>query len=166
MPPSGERPFAPASVDTNISKSSTADGASTLGEFVGSASWTTTPFADRARNNHDEQSSGSDEGLGALLGAIADEVQRFASAVHDGINADFAARVAHARKHLPRHQLAAALAAFAEARNAALASAKQNAAMELQGRKWAAILARGRPRRRTRNGGHRPNSAPPSPKQS
>jgi hypothetical protein len=82
--------------------------------------------------------------LGLLLSAIDDDVHRFASAARDGINADFAARVAYARKHLPRHQLASALRGFAEARKAALALVSRNAAMEIAGRKKAALAARRR----------------------
>jgi hypothetical protein len=84
--------------------------------------------------------------LGLLLSAIDDDVNRFASAARDGINTDFVARVAHARKHLPRHQLAAALRGFAEARKAALTLVSRNAALELAGRKKAALAARRRTR--------------------
>jgi hypothetical protein len=81
-----------------------------------------------------------DTELGALLDAIAEDVQHTAAAVRDGIIADFAARVAHARRYLPRHQLAGALRGFAQARKAALTLARRNARMELQARKKATIL--------------------------
>jgi hypothetical protein len=132
---------------------------SAVGEFIGSARWITTPSTRPARDEHfaptrpipveavgpDEASAeplAPDTELGALLDAIAEDVQHTAAAVRAGIMADFAARVAHARRHLPRQQLAAALRGFAEARKAALALARRNARMELQARKKAAILMR------------------------
>lgn len=88
--------------------------------------------------------------LGALLGVIAEDVHRTASAVRDAIRADFAARIAYARRHLPRSLLAAALHGLAHARSAALALVNQNAALELAARKKAAIAARPRRNRRLR----------------
>lgn len=85
---------------------------------------------------------GEDSELGLLLGAIAVEMHQIAAAVRAGIMADFAARVVDARRCLPRHQLAGALAAIKQARGAALAIASRNAKAELQGRTKAAIAAR------------------------
>jgi hypothetical protein len=82
------------------------------------------------------------DGLGALLASIADDVHHRAAAAHNWVIADFAGRAMHARKHLSRHLLAATLAAIKEARKAALALITQNAALELSGRKKAAIAAR------------------------
>jgi hypothetical protein len=112
-----------------------------LGEFVGSARWVTTGRADPAPSEYEA----GDGELGLLLGAIAEDVHQITAAVRAGILADFAARAAHARRHLPRHQIADALAAIKQARAAALAVAGQNAKAELQGRKKAAIATRRRP---------------------
>jgi hypothetical protein len=92
----------------------------------------------------DEEAPESDSELGALLAAIADEVQDGAAAARGAIMADFGARIAHARKYLRGHQRVAALGALKEGRKAALALVKRNAAQELAGRKRAAIAARRR----------------------
>jgi hypothetical protein len=55
--------------------------------------------------------------------------------------ADFAARVAHARKHLSPHLLAAVLVSFKDQRKAALTAINRNAASELAARKKAAVTA-------------------------
>jgi hypothetical protein len=81
------------------------------------------------------------DGLGALLASIADDVHHRVTAARNGVIADFAGRAMHARKHLSRHLLAATLATIKEARKAALALIAQNAALELSGRKKAAIAA-------------------------
>jgi hypothetical protein len=99
----------------------------------------------------------SDSELGALLAAIADEVQDSATAARGAIMADFGARIAYVRKHLRGHQRAAALGALKEGRKAALAIVKRNAAQELAGRKKAAIAARRRPGAAS---GRRRNHAP------
>jgi hypothetical protein len=131
----------------------------TLGEFLGEKRWLlarypcTGPVDDLGpvRPGTDQGHSSSDQleadpTLGLLLDAIADEVHKIASAARDGIVAEFAARVAHARKCLPRNQLSATLRGLAEARKAALALVKRNAAAELAGRKKAALAARRRAR--------------------
>jgi hypothetical protein len=100
----------------------------------------------------------SDSELGALLAAIADEVQDSAAAARAAIMADFGARIAYVRKHLRGPQRAAALGALKEGRKAALAIVKRNAAQELAGRKKAAIAARGRRPGASRSG--RRNHAP------
>lgn len=68
--------------------------------------------------------------------------------------ADFAARAAHARKHLSPQLLAATLGAIKEQRKAALALVNRNAALELAGRRKAAVAA---------FGGNRPRRDRPSP---
>lgn len=103
-----------------------------------------------------EEAPDLDTDLGAILGAIDDEVEGIATAARGGVMAEFAGRIAYARKHLPRSQIAAAVAALKAARKAALALVKRNAAQERAGRKKAASAGRGRrPRaaggRRTRN---------------
>jgi hypothetical protein len=102
-----------------------------------------------------EEPPESDSELGALLAAIAEDVQESAAGARDGIMADFGARIAYAQKHLPRHLRAAAVGALKEARKAALALVSRNAAQELAGRKKAAIASRGR-RPRAGKGGRKP----------
>jgi hypothetical protein len=87
----------------------------------------------------------SNTDLHSVLAAIADDVQEIAAAARGGIMAEFAGRIADARKRLPRHAAAGAVAMLKEARKAALALVKRNAALELAGRKKAAIQARRRP---------------------
>jgi hypothetical protein len=101
------------------------------------------------------------DGLGALLASIADDVHHHATAARNGVIADFAGRAMHARKHLSRHLLAATLAAIKEARKAALALIAQNAALELSGRKKAAIAAW---RAGSASGGQKRNRNPPDTK--
>jgi len=103
------------------------------------------------------------DGLGALLASIADDVHHHATAARNGVIADFAGRAMHARRHLSRHLLAATLAAIKEARKAALALISRNAAMELAGRKKAAIGAFGTGPRRG-NKGLKPNGTAPTPR--
>jgi hypothetical protein len=65
--------------------------------------------------------------------------------------ADFAARIAYARKHVPRHQLAAAIAAINAMRKAALATINRNAAMELAAKRRLVQMRRKRPLPRKSN---------------
>jgi hypothetical protein len=145
------------------------------GEFRGLARWMTGPYASRTPVRLTDKSpaagidaqgedprDGSDS-LGALLAAIDDDVERHAAAARDGVMTDFAARVAHARKHLSPHLLAAALATIKEQRKAALALIKRNAAMERAGRKKAVIDALGGKGPRRSNKWQNPHGAPPPP---
>jgi hypothetical protein len=95
-----------------------------------------------------EEGSEADPTLGPLLGVIADDVHHIAAAARAGVTADFALRVAHARKYMRGPQLAAALHGIAEARKAALAIIGRDAAAELAARKRIAIEAHTNPRRR------------------
>jgi hypothetical protein len=86
--------------------------------------------------------------LAQILSAIAEEVYRCCAAVCLGIEAQFAARHAFARKTLSKDQMAAALTAITAERQAALAAARQQAQMELFGRSEAAkAFYRRHPRR-------------------
>jgi hypothetical protein len=143
------------------------------GEFVGLARWVTASHSQAFRGEPvaaTRQAASTQEDfaavaeavcgeqdteLGAILGGIAEEVHQIAAAVEAGIMADFAARIAYVRRHLPKPQIAGALAAIKQMRAAALAVAKQNAKTELQGRKKAAIAAH-RPKRRA--AGPNPNN--------
>jgi hypothetical protein len=124
------------------------------GEFVGSARWITCASAPEARQQNLEPerpsapvgiaAEGEDptepnSDLGLLLAAITDDVQGRAAAARDGVRADFAGRITYARKHLSPDQRAAALRALVEARKTALALINQSAALELAGRKKAAL---------------------------
>ncbi len=106
----------------------------------------------------DRGQSEDDPEIGALLDSIAADVHRAASAARDGVIAEFAARADHARRHLPRNQLSAALKAMTEARKAALALIKSNEVAELSARRATALAARRRSRIIT--GPARPQSAP------
>lgn len=147
------------------------------GEFRGTARWVASAYppdpsgraiiighSDAGIGAGGEDPSDGSGGLGALLGAIADEVRSHAAAAREGVVADFAGRVAHARKHLSPQLLAATLAAIREQRKAALALIGRNMALELSGRQKAAVAAFGgnRPRRLGRRG---PSDNPSSPPQ-
>ncbi len=160
--------------DGSQSANAPAARTATLGEFLGSARWIVTPIAHAvpaekfapehpqpaAQENfldtadlQDADAAGPDTELGPLLGAIADDVHGCAAAARSGIMADFAARVAYARKHLSGPALAAVLATLKQARQTALTFVKRSAALELAGRKKAVIAARRRPLRPRRTGG-------------
>jgi hypothetical protein len=171
-------PISPRGKSGSGAQGTAAAQIATPGEFPGSARSITAPYTDSARG-HDfepersaessssadaheapgEEAPDSDTDLGAILGAIDDEVQEIAAGARAGIMAEFAGRVAYARKHLPRHQVAAAVAAFKQARKAALALVKRNAAQERAGRKKAATMARRRPR--VAKGGRKPRNHAP-----
>lgn len=129
------------------------------GEFRGMARWVASAAARRQPSQIGERQSlppdtghgagyfGDDfEGLAGLLTAIADDVQSRAAIARTGVVADFAGRVAHARKHFPRSLIASTLATIQEQRLVALAAVNRNANTELAGRREAAIS---RFRRRT-----------------
>jgi hypothetical protein len=156
----------------NASKDPVPEQIIAKGEFRGLARWLTSPFATAAQDKgifpvrpgdgtgYSEDPAGASDDLAALLDAIADDVQRHASAARDGVLADFAARAAHARKHLSRNLLTATLAAIRQQRKAALALIGRNAALERAGRREAAIAARGGKTVR-RNGSKKPNNDSP-----
>ncbi len=102
-------------------------------------------------------SDGADEGLGGLLAAIADEVQSRVAAVVAGLSGEFAARIAHARKTLPKDQAAAAVAALKQARKVAVKAVRENAAGEIKGRQKAAMVLRRRGKIRQINKELRPD---------
>ena len=77
--------------------------------------------------------------LGKIIAAITEDVERWAEAARQGVVAKYAGQIAFARKHLSRHQVAGAVRAINESRNAELALIKQAAAKERAGRIEAAI---------------------------
>jgi hypothetical protein len=95
-----------------------------------------------AAEGEDPAETNSD--LAAFLGAITDDVQSRATAARDGIRADFAGRINHVRKHVSGFARAAAISALNDARKAALSILNQSVALELAGRKRAAIAAFGK----------------------
>ncbi len=98
----------------------------------------------------------ADDGMKALMAAIAADVSAHAAAVRDGISADFAGRIAHAAKTLPPSQVAGAIAALKASMAAALATAQQAATIEMQGRQKAAMIQGRRKRLRVVKGGRKP----------
>jgi hypothetical protein len=135
-----------------------------LAEWEASARWITTPAAqpqelNRGSNAPDEPLDNYE--LFLVLGAIAEEVARHGAAVCTGIAADFAARMAHARRTLPRNQAAAAVTALEQARRAALQLARQMAQAELKARQDAARIQYRRPRRPLSRGSRAPSRSLP-----
>jgi hypothetical protein len=126
------------------------------GEFVGSACWITSartaesPQRDfeptRPETSGGIAAQGEDPAemsldLAALLETVNEDVQGRAAAARASIRAEFAGRIRHVRKHVSGYARAAAVSALGEARKAALALVNQNAALELAGRRQAAIKA-------------------------
>jgi hypothetical protein len=123
------------------------------GEFQGTARWLTSAYGtgasgkDIIAGQHPSAGIGAEgedprdpgDELGALMAAIAAEVYGHAAAAREGVMADFAARVAHARKHQSKSVLAATLGAIKEQRKAALALISRNAALELAARRNAVV---------------------------
>lgn len=123
-----------------------------LGEFCGLARWAAGPYATAASRrgffhqslpvgtaDGGESLPGANETLDAVLAAIDSEIDWRTAAIRHGLEAEFAARVAHARKHLSPALLVATIAAVKQQREAALAWLNRNAAIEKAGRKKAAI---------------------------
>lgn len=100
--------------------------------------------------------------LGKILSAIAEEVHRLASLARCAIMAEYAGKIAHAYKFLPRHQVAGAVRAVKEARKATLALIKRNATAELVGRRQAAIRAYRKPFTVAKTGIVAPGGKPPA----
>jgi hypothetical protein len=96
--------------------------------------------------------AGEDNELGRILSAIAEDVHRVTAAACAGVTAEFAGRMRHARKSLPRGQVPGALQSLQQARDAALAIIKQNAATELAGRQQTAVKLHGNRLRSIRRG--------------
>jgi hypothetical protein len=117
----------------------TASEARTRGEFRAQILW----MPARARSSDD---AGDDTELAGVLAAIADDVGRISSGARAAIVVEYAGRIAHARKHLPRYQVAGAVRSINDARAAALALIKRAASADLAARRAAAIRAHRKPR--------------------
>jgi hypothetical protein len=90
---------------------------------------------------------GANTELADALDAIAEDVHRHCAAICEGIAAEFAGRKAHARKCLPKDQLAAAVAALNDLCRSAIAAARRQAKAEIASRSQAAkIMYRRQPR--------------------
>jgi hypothetical protein len=125
----------PLSPNSNILESWTNARVTAVGEWVASASWATTPtlpIGDIGLRPTEEPIE--DPYLAEILGAIADEVARHLGAVCTGIASDFATRMSHAQKSLPRSQAAAAVQALKQALGVALQLARETARSELKTR--------------------------------
>jgi hypothetical protein len=89
--------------------------------------------------------SGEETELGKTIAAITEDVERWAEGARQGVADKYAGQIAFARKHLSRYQVAGAVRAINESRNAELALIKQAAAKERAGRIETAIrLFRGK----------------------
>jgi hypothetical protein len=130
--------------------------ARTFGEFRGQARLISAgpvrPGPNEAVSLGDADGDGDDNELGRILSAIAEEVHRVSAAACAGVMAEFAGRMQHARKSFPRGQVPGVLHSLKEARDAALAIIKRNAAAELAGRRETATKAHGNRLRSVRGG--------------
>jgi hypothetical protein len=87
-----------------------------------------------------------------LLAAIGEDVHRISGEVRASIMREFAGQMIQATR-LTGSERVAAVAAIKQARNAALAAAKRNAADELAARRRATVAMRAKPRLREPSGG-------------
>jgi hypothetical protein len=123
--------YGPISPNSNILESWTNARVTAVGEWVASASWATTPtlpIGDIALRPTEEPIE--DPYLAEILGAIADEVARHLGAVCTGIASDFATRMSHAQKSLPRSQAAAAVQLARETARSELKTRQENARVQ------------------------------------
>lgn len=128
-----------------------------LGAFMASAVATTLPVktsvpvesgggsARAVAVTSEAADEGADDGLSGLLAAIGEEVQGRTAAVQAGVVVEFAARIAHARKTLPRDQAAGAVAALKQAKGVALKLIREAASAEVRGRQRAVRVMRASP---------------------
>jgi hypothetical protein len=133
LPASTDGAPGPLRRNTSIFESWTTARITTIGEWVGSAAWLTTPALPIGDTfSKPGESPADDPYLAEILIAIADDVARHLGAVCAGISSDFASRMSHAQKHLPRSQAAAAVQALKQALQAALQLARETARMALK----------------------------------
>jgi hypothetical protein len=139
--------------------------AHTFGEFKGQARWIGAGPVPTEPNEveglGEATEDGEDNELAKILSAITEDVQRVAAAASASVMAEFAGRMQHARKCLPRWQVPGALQSLKEARDAALAIVKRNAAADLAGRREAAVSMYGKRIRSARSGHPRMRGNPP-----
>jgi hypothetical protein len=108
--------------------------------------------------------SDDDSDLRIILAAIAEDVERWSAGARDGIEAKYAGQIAFARRHLSRHQVAGAIRAIIECRNAEVALIGRAAETERASRVDAALRkSRGKsPATNRKPSGNRP-TAPDAP---
>jgi hypothetical protein len=123
-----------------------ADEARTRGEFRAQACWMPARVSASVDTADGIADAGEDTELAQILDAIVADVQRNAAGARDAVMAEYAAKITHARKTLPRHQAAGAVRAFMDAQAAALTHIAKEASAEIAGRRAAAMNARRRKR--------------------
>ena len=95
----------------------------------------------------DAGDAGADSELSLILDAIVDDVMRRAAGAQMAIMAEYAGKVAYARRYLPRTEVAGAVRAAMDVKAAALAHIAGEAAAEIAARRAAIIGARRKQRR-------------------
>jgi len=95
----------------------------------------------------DRTATGEDGELAQWLDGIVDEVQRLAAASRFAVMLEFAGKIGHACRSMPRHQLAGAIATLKQARRAALTQIANDAKAEIEIRRAVVIRAHGKPPR-------------------
>jgi hypothetical protein len=121
------------------------------GEFRAEAFWLargTSTDAGEAGAGAAEGDAGGDDGLAEILDAIGAEVQGKAAGARAAVIAEYAGKIAYARKSLPRREAEGAVRALMEARAAALAHIAREASREIALRREAATRAYRKERRR------------------
>jgi hypothetical protein len=133
------------------------------GAFKAQARWIsarlTTSIAHSSDGPGGLAAEAGDDELARLLAAIADEVGAWAAGARASVSAEYAGRISHAQKYLPKHEVAGAVRALKEACQAALAAISRTAQAELMARREAAIRLRHRPQPAAR-----PSPRPKPPK--
>lgn len=175
------RPCLQAGANTNGPPNWTPAQIVRIGEFLAQARMSTLPvvtprleqFAAPVRpvtageaidNGAESAEAGGDDGLGALLAAIAADVQGRAASARAALRGKFKGDVAHARRTLPPDQIGAAIEALRQALAAALKAVKEAAAREIEGKQKAASVQWRRRHLSTITGGRGPAGQNPDVK--
>jgi hypothetical protein len=132
-----------------LHRTTAASGRPTFHEAVQAATTRQRDPLSAARPSPSPPAPENADNLDPLLAAIAEDVQHTLALQRSSITAEFSNRLHHARRHAPRHELAAIVVALRQAKRAALTAAAQHAAAALLGRRRTAITERaGRRQRR------------------
>jgi hypothetical protein len=129
----------------------TVEEAHLRGEFRAQAFWLsfgTDRKLDEAGVVASEGDAGGDDELAQILDAIGAEVGGKAAGARAAVIAEYAGKIAHARKSLPRREADGTVRALMEVRAAALAHIAREASREIALRREAAIRAHRKERRR------------------